>query len=143
MKEKILVSACFLHSGYKYNGGDNYNEKIALLQEKYDFILICPEVFGGLPTPRVASEIKEDRVYSELGVDVTNNFIDGANKALLLAKENGCKKAILKARSPSCGKDVIYDGSFTHTKIKGDGIACRLLKNNGIEVFTEDELDYL
>ena len=136
MKEKILVSACFLQSGFKYSGGDNYNEKIAQLSEKYDFVLICPEVFGGLPTPRVPSEIKDDKVYSESGLDVTNNFVIGAQKALLLAKENGCKKAILKARSPSCGKGIIYDGSFTHTKIEGDGIACRMLKENGIEVIS-------
>lgn len=142
-KEKILVSACFLHEGYKYSGGANINQKIIELQEKYEFILVCPEVFGGLPTPRAASEIVGDKVLSALGKDVTANFIDGAEKALELARINGCKKAILKGRSPSCGKGYIYDGSFSYKVIEGNGIAAKLLLENGIAVYTEDELENL
>ena len=66
-KEKILVSACFVSEGYKYSGGANINEKVLKLKEKYDFILICPEVFGGLPTPRVPSEIIGDKVINSIG----------------------------------------------------------------------------
>lgn len=143
MKEKILVSACFLHEGYKYDGTANINSSVKKLEEKYEFILICPEVFGDLGTPRLPAEKINDKVINTLGVDVTKEFNKGALKALELAKENGCSKAILKAKSPSCGKGVIYDGTFTHTKIKGNGIACELLLNNGIEVFTEEELDLL
>lgn len=143
MKEKILVSACFLHEGFKYDGGANFNEDIKKLQKKYEFILICPEVFGGLGTPRLPSEIKDDKVINSKNIDVTNEFNSGSLKALMLAKENGCSKAILKARSPSCGKGIIYDGTFTHTKIKGNGIACQLLLENGIDVYTEDEIDLL
>ena len=142
-KEKILVSACFLHEGYKYSGGANINNKIIKLQEKYDFILICPEVFGGLPTPRAASEIVGDKVINKEGKDVTKNFIVGANKALELAKTNGCSKAILKEKSPSCGKGYIYDGSFSHKVIEGNGIAAKLLIENGITVYNEDELENL
>lgn len=142
-KEKILVSACFLHEGYKYSGGSNFNPEVLRLQEKYDFVLICPEVFGGLPTPRIPSEQVGDKVYSSIGTDVTENFYSGAYKALQLAKENNITKAILKAKSPSCGKGKVYDGSFTHTLIDGNGVACKLLMDNGITVYTEDELHFL
>ena len=142
-KEKILVSACFLYEGYKYSGGANINQKIIELAEKYEFILICPEVFGGLPTPRPASEIVGDKVLSVEGKDVTINFTRGANKALELAKTNGCSKAILKSKSPSCGKGYIYDGSFSHKVIEGNGIAVKLLIENGNTVFTEEELENL
>ena len=142
-KEKILVSACFVDYGYKYSGGANINEKIIGLSEKYDFILICPEVFGGLPTPRPASEIVGDKVKNIIGEDVTINFKTGAEKALELAIKHNCKKAILKAKSPSCGKGVIYDGTFSHKAVSGNGVAANLLIAHGIEVFTEDELDKL
>lgn len=142
-KEKILVSACFIHSGYKYDGGANINEKIAKLTEKYDFVLICPEVFGGLPSPRYPSEIVGERVVNNIGEDVTDAFISGANKALELAKQHNIKKAILKAKSPSCGKGMIYDGTFSHQVVAGNGIAAQLLIENGIEVYTELELDNL
>ena len=142
-KEKILVSACFIHEGYKYSGGANINEKIIKLKEKFDFVLICPEVFGGLPTPRVPSEIVGNKVLNSIGEDVTKAFVNGAKKALELALENGCKKAILKAKSPSCGKGLVYDGSFSHTIIKGDGVAAKLLMENGITIYTEDEIEKL
>lgn len=142
-KEKILVSACFLHEGYKYNGGANINEKIKGLAEKYDFVLICPEVFGGLSSPRLPSEIFNDKVLNEVGEDVTEAFVNGAHKALELAIKHGCKKAILKAKSPSCGKGLIYDGSFSHTIIKGDGVAAKLLMENGITIYTENEIENL
>ena len=143
MREKILVSACFLQEGYKYDGGANINEEIKKLASKYDFILICPEVFGGLGTPRLPSEILNDKVINNKNEDVTKEFFTGALKALEMAKENGCKKAVLKAKSPSCGKGVIYDGTFTHTKKSGNGIACQLLLDNGIEVYTEEEINLL
>ena len=142
-KEKILVSACFLREGYKYNGGANINQKVIGLSEKYEFVLICPEVFGGLSTPRIPSEIVDDKVLNSIGEDVTEAFIKGAKKALELALKHGCKKAILKAKSPSCGKGFIYDGSFSHTITKGDGVAAKLLMENGITIYTEEELEKL
>jgi uncharacterized protein YbbK (DUF523 family) len=143
MKEKILVSACFLQHGYKYDGTANINQQIINLAEKYEFILICPEVFGGLPTPRVPSEVLGEKVLNSIGEDVTKAFVLGAEKALQLAKANGCKKAILKAKSPSCGKGYIYDGTFSHTLTEGNGVAARLLMENGIEVYTEEEIEKL
>ena len=142
-KEKILVSACFLKEGYKYSGGANINNKISKLAEKYEFILICPEVEGGLSTPRRPSEIVGNKVVNNIGEDVTAEFTRGAQLALEAARKNNCTKAILKAKSPSCGKGMIYDGTFSHKTIKGNGVAAQLLIDNGIEVYTEDELDNL
>ena len=140
-KEKILVSACFVSQGYKYNGDANINQKIMELAEKYEFVLICPEVFGGLSTPRLPSEIVGEKVLNNIGDDVTESFHKGAQDALNLALKYGCKKAILKAKSPSCGKGLIYDGTFSHTVTKGDGIAAKLLMDNGITVYTENEIE--
>ena len=61
-------------------------------------------------------------------------------RSLDKALENNVKKAILKAKSPSCGCGYIYDGSFTHTLIKGDGVTTKLFKENNIEVLTEENL---
>ena len=143
MKEKILVSACFLKKGYKYDGTDNLNQKVIDLASKYDFILVCPEVDGGLSVPRLPSERLGDRVINIKGEDVTKNFHNGANKALELAKKYDCKKALLKAKSPTCGKGIIYDGTFTHTKTSGHGVLCELLIKQGITIFTEDEIEQL
>ena len=142
-KEKLLVSACFVSKGYKYDGEANINLKIIELEQKYEFVFICPEVFGGLPVPRYPSEILGDKVVNIIGEDVTQNFNLGAIKALELAKKHNCKKALLKAKSPSCGKGIIYDGTFSHTLKEGHGITVRLLMENGIEVYTENELENL
>ncbi len=137
--EKILVSACLLGINCKYNGENNYNEKvIAYLQDK-EVIPICPEIMGGLPTPRVASEIKNGKVYSKNGEDVTKEFQKGAEETLKLAKLFGVKKALLKAKSPSCGYKKIYDGSFNNNLIDGNGITAELLLKNGIEIITEKD----
>ena len=138
--EKILVSACLLGINCKYDGTNNKNDKVIEYLKDKEVIPICPEIMGGLPTPRVPSEIKDDTVITKDNIDVTNNFSKGAEEVLYLAKLFNVKKALLKAKSPSCGVGEIYDGTFTHTKIKGDGITTRLLKENNIEVITELDL---
>ena len=137
--EKILVSACLLGINCKYTGGNNYNEKVIEYLKDKEVIPICPEIMGGLPTPRIASEIKDGKVYSKEGVDVTNEFQKGAQETLKLAKLLGAKKALLKAKSPSCGYKKIYDGTFTDTLIDGNGITADLLLKNGIEIITEKD----
>ena len=136
MKEKILVSACLLGVNCKYNGGNNYDPKVEEFLKDYDPVLICPEQMGGLPTPRVPSEIKGDRVINKDGEDVTDKFVLGAEETLFIAKKYDIKKALLKAKSPSCGNGKIYDGTFSDTLIEGDGITTKLLKENGIEIIT-------
>lgn len=143
MKEIILVSSCLLGNNCKYNGGNNYSEDVVKLKEKYNVIPICPETFGGLKVPRLPSEIKGDRVVSKIGKDVTKEFLDGAQKALYIAKSYNCKKAILKDKSPSCGVNYIYDGSFENKIIDGKGITAKLFIENGIAIYSEKELKKL
>ena len=138
--EKILVSACLLGINCKYDGGNNKNDKVLEYIKDKEVIPICPEIMGGLSTPRIPSEILNDKVINSEGLDVTDNFVKGANEVLYLAKLFNVKKALLKAKSPSCGVGEIYDGTFTHTKINGDGMTTRLLKENNIEVITELDL---
>lgn len=141
----ILVSACLLGEPCKYNGGSNRNEGILeqinrLAQgERARFIPVCPEVMGGLPAPRVPAEIQGERVMTADGRDVTEEYRRGAELALRLAEDHGCRLAVLKERSPSCGSGRIYDGTFSGQLVNGDGITARLLRENGVKVIGETE----
>ena len=137
-KEKILISACLIGLNCKYDGGNNENSKLVELMKEKDLVPICPEQLGGLKTPRVSAERKQEKVITKEGVDVTKEYQKGAEEVLNLAKKLNIKKAILKSRSPSCGIDEIYDGTFSHNLVKGDGVTAELLKKNGIEVISSD-----
>ena len=134
--EIIAVSACLLGVNVKYSGGNNYTEKLKKYTEGKIVLPICPEVLGGLPIPRDPSEIDKStgKIYSSKGKDVTENFIDGANKTLRMLKHFNVKTVILKDRSPSCGVTGVYDGTFSNNVIEGMGVTAKLLKNEGIEV---------
>jgi uncharacterized protein YbbK (DUF523 family) len=111
-------------------------------------IPVCPEQLGGLPTPRVCCEIVigengEKKIISKDGKDFTKEYVEGAEKTLAIAKIIGIKKAILQSRSPSCGYSRIYDGTFNGKLIKGNGLTAELLTQNGIIVYTEDEIESL
>lgn len=136
----ILISACLTGCRCRYDGKNKNRRDISILAQKYNLFPVCPEVDGGLPVPREPSEISGDRVMNKKGEDVTDAFVRGALAALECARANNCRAAILKARSPSCGRDEIYDGTFTSTLILGDGILVRMLKEEGIAVYTEDEI---
>jgi len=138
-KEKILVSACFLGINCKYDGTSNKNEKILKLTKDFILIPVCPEILGGLPTPREPAEQKEKRVITRSGKDITKYFEKGAKEVLKIVKILKIKKAILKQKSPSCGCGKIYDGTFSGKLIKGDGVTARLLKENKIQVFSEED----
>ena len=135
---KIMVSACLLGDNVKYDGGNNYQEDLVKFLENYEVIKICPEVMGGLEIPRIPSEIVGNKVINQKGIDVTDSYLKGARKVLEIALNNNIKVAILKKNSPSCGSGYIYDGTFTHTLISGDGITSKLLNENGIKVFNEE-----
>ena len=143
MKTKIIVSACLLGENCKYNGGNNKCEDIIALAEKFEIIPVCPESFGGLPIPRVPSEIKDGRVYSKTGEDLTEAFLSGAEQTLYIAKEANAPCAVLKENSPSCGFGKIYDGTFSGNKIDGNGITAQLLYDNEIQVFGESQVKKL
>ncbi|WP_103598139.1 DUF523 domain-containing protein [Campylobacter concisus] len=145
MREKVLISACLAGINCKFNGENNLLDRGVLdeISKKYHLLFVCPEVFGGLSTPREPAEMKGGLVVTKTAKDVSENFKFGAEICLKIAKLNGCKKAILKARSPSCGSGQIYDGSFSKKLVFGDGVAAKLLKENEILVFSEDEIGRL
>lgn len=141
--ENILISACLLGVACRYDGCRKPlpSSVIEKLQETYHLIPICPEVMGGLPTPRVPAEVQSDRkVMRADGVDVTENYRRGAQEALRLAELFGCRLAILKEKSPSCGAGRIYDGSFSKTLTDGNGVTAELFKKHGIRVMGESEI---
>ena len=137
---KILVSACLLGKACRYDGASRPCAHIIELKERHTIIPVCPEVMGGLPTPRPASEIQADgRLVNILGKDVTAEYHRGAEAVLALAREHGATVAILKEKSPACGKGRVYDGSFTGTLRDGNGVCAELLLQNGIRVLGETE----
>lgn len=138
--KNILVSACLLGEPCRYDGKSKPCERVIALKNTYNLIPICPEVMGGLPTPRTPSEICGERVLMKDGRDVTENYNRGAQKALEIARENACTVAILKEKSPSCGSGLIHNGSFDGGLVEGDGITTQLLKQNGIRVLGESEI---
>lgn len=141
--ENLLISSCLAGNNTKYNGKNNYLPLIEKLKDKYNLIVICPEVMGGLSIPRDPSEIKGDKVISNKGNDVTKEYNLGAKIALELAKKYNCKKALLMEKSPSCGVKKIYDGTFSKNLIDGMGITTKLLYESKIEVYSKDEIDLL
>ena len=138
----ILVSRCLLGEPCRYDGK---SKPVALVRELeaqgHTLIPVCPEVLGGLPTPRPPAEVQPDgRVVNRAGQDVTAAYRAGAEQALALAQAHNCGLAILKAKSPSCGSLQRYDGTFTGTLIPGQGVAAALLTQAGIRVLDEDHL---
>lgn len=138
----ILVSHCFLGEPCRYDGASRLDRQIIELHRAgHNLIPVCPEVLGGLGVPREPAELQPDgRVLTQAGEDVTAQYRAGAERAVEIAKENGCTVAVLKARSPSCGSGEVYNGAFTGTLTSGWGIAAKLLSEAGLEVMDEEHL---
>lgn len=136
----ILVSACLLGENCKYCGGNNRREDVCRFLEGKEYISFCPEQAGGLPTPRLPSERRGDRVVSRAGEDVTEAFRLGAERALETCRRQGIDLAILKQGSPSCGSRYVYDGSFSGVKVSGQGVTAELLRAEGIRVISEEDV---
>lgn len=141
--ENILVSACLLGVSCRYDGLAKPNDKVIALKSEYNLIPVCPEIMGGLPTPRPSAEIHCGNVINKAGENVTAAFKKGAEETLRLAELFGCRKAVLKENSPSCGFGCVYDGTFTRTLKDGNGVTAERLNNNGIEIFGESDIDRL
>lgn len=136
----ILVSACLLGENCKYNGGSNYSKKVCDFVKGCEVIPVCPEVLGGLPTPRIPSEIAGGVVRNREGVSVDREFRTGAEKALEIAQNHHAELAILQSRSPSCGVKEIYDGTFSGKKIPGQGVFAGMLLRAGIRVLDAEDV---
>lgn len=152
-RRRIVISACLLGVNCNYKG----SASAELLQrplffdgaaEKFEFIPICPEQLGGMPTPRIPSELTASAasviagsgsVVSRESVDVTSCFLKGGSEALRLAILLKADFAVLKSRSPSCGKKNIYDGTFSGVLVNGPGITAQMFLDAGIKVFDEHE----
>lgn len=140
---KIMVSACLLGENCKYNGGSNRNENVLKFVEGHTVISVCPEVLGGLPTPRIPSEIVNGIVTNKEGIVVDEEFRKGAKEALNRAESEKIDLCILKAGSPSCGCSYIYDGTFSGTRIEGSGIFAGMMIERGYKVVDENHIHEL
>lgn len=142
--EKILVSACLCGLATRYDGGHGNFPFLGKLRKYYEIVPFCPEVEGGLSTPRARAEIVKGQVMTEDGKNVTKNYNEGAEKALKLCHFLGIRVAILNDKSPSCGSRFIHDGSFKNNVIEGIGVTARVLIADGIKVYSDkDALDFL
>ncbi|MFC5541365.1 MAG: DUF523 domain-containing protein [Bacilli bacterium] len=145
----ILVSSCLAGLKVRYNGTHCLDEKVAKLIEEKKAVAVCPEVLGGLSTPREPAEIiggdgndvldGKAKVVTENGKDVTEHFLRGAYATLEVAKKVGATLVVLKENSPSCGSTMVYSGEFNGQKIAGDGVTSALLKRNGFKVISEEQ----
>lgn len=145
----IVVSACLAGLEVRYDGGHCLSEKIRRLIEEKKAVAVCPEVLGGLPTPRPPAEIQggtgEDvlngkaKVVDCNGTDVTAQFVKGAQLALQKVQQLQATMVVLKEDSPSCGSQHIYDGSFAGQTMVGEGVTAALLRKNGIRVLSEHD----
>lgn len=138
----ILISRCLLGEPCRYDGKSKPSPIVQTLRQAgHHLVPVCPEVLGGLPTPRPPAERQKDgRVVNREGTDVTAQYRSGAQQALELARSEGCTLAVLKANSPSCGSLHVYDGTFSKTLIPGPGVAAELLAQAGMTVVDEDHI---
>lgn len=138
---KIGVSACLLGLNCKYNGGNNFSATLEEYLEGHELVPLCPEVMGGLPTPRVPAELVEGEVMNREGRSVDDAFRRGAEIALRRVLEEGAEFVILQSRSPSCGVKEVYDGSFSGKLIPGKGVFTARLEEAGISAIDVEDVD--
>lgn len=156
MTAKILVSACLMGHAVRYDGASKplAHPAIDRWREEGRLVTICPEMSAGMTVPRPPAEIAgrqggsdvlsgKARVVEKTGGEVTDEFVRAAENALALALETGCRFALLIDGSPSCGSSYIYDGSFSGARHPGMGVTAALLRQNGIEVYSDSEIDRL
>ena len=149
MMESILVSSCLLGLKTRYDGTDNYSQAVIDYIEvnRLTPIPVCPEQLAGLSTPRPkcwfsqgdgeSALTRSGTLVTENGQDITDIFLHGARECLKIAKLAHCKRAILQQRSPSCGSQQVY---LAEKLVKGVGVTTALLKNSGLQVFSDDNL---
>lgn len=142
-RRRVLVSSCLLGAYCRYNGEIKRCDQVDALIDAAEIIPFCPEIYGGMPTPRLPAERCGEGVFAKNGAEVTSEYERGAREALKIADALGICDAVLKERSPSCGSGEIYDGTFSGTRIAGDGVTAALFKKNDIAVYGESCIDAL
>lgn len=135
----VIVSACLAGQKCNYRGSDTPCPRVKALVDTGKAIAVCPEVLAGLPTPRIPCEQRDGKVMTADGEDMTDVFTRGAQLATDIAQKHSCTKAILKSYSPSCGSGKVYDGTFTHTVVAGNGVFAQSLQDAGIYVESDQE----
>ena len=136
----ILVSACLLGIYCRYDGRCETDERVMALSRDHVLIPVCPEQLGGLPTPRAAVELLDGRAVTRDGADLTEAFERGVGQAMRVAGLTGARMAVLQPRSPSCGRGIIYDGTFSGTRVEGDGVLAQALAARGVALLVPDDL---
>ena len=147
----IGISACLGGIACRYDGKSQTNDQLVKLVQENKAIIVCPEVLGGLSTPRKPAEIIGGDGYDVLqgnakvvdidGIDVTDAFLEGARRAFNTLRDKNITIMILKENSPSCGSAQIYNGTFSGTKINGIGVATAYFREKGLKVYSDTEVD--
>ncbi|MEG1504065.1 MAG: DUF523 domain-containing protein [Enterococcus sp.] len=142
------ISACLGGIACRYDGRSNESPLLKELVATDQAIVVCPEVLGGLPIPRIPAEIQggdgfdvwnhHAKVIDKNGLDVTEAFKEGAILAFEQLQHLQVTELILKEKSPSCGSTMIYDGSFSGNRIKGVGVATAYFIQKGLTVYSEE-----
>lgn len=139
---KLLVSACLLGVPCRYDAAARpCPAALKALEDGHQLIPVCPEILGGLATPRCPAERQGEAVITREGQDVTAQYARGAQETLRLARLFDVRHALLKENSPSCGFGRIYDGTFSGRLTEGSGVTAQLLSENGVEVFGESQAE--
>ena len=137
---KVLVSACLLGRNCKYNGGNNYNERVAAFIEDKEVVEYCPEVLAGMGIPRVPIEIVNGVLMDRNGSNVDEAMRQAVQKALEEIRQLGIDCAVLQSRSPTCGVNQVYDGTFSGKLIPGQGVFAKALMDAGIKVIDAEDV---
>ncbi len=138
---KIIVSACLLGENCKYNGGNNYDPRVAAFCEGGEVSPVCPEVLAGLGIPRIPIEIKDGIVTRRDGIVVDETIRTAVAQILEKIKNEDIECAVLKARSPTCGVRQVYDGTFSGKLVDGAGVLAQALKDADYIVLDNEELE--
>ena len=137
---KVVVSACLLGENCKYNGGNNYSEKVAQFVSGREVIPVCPERLAGLGIPRTPIEIRDGRVISRDGKDVTAVLNEAVGQILAQLSAEDVECVVLKSRSPTCGVKQVYDGTFTGTLVDGMGVLAKALTDAGYKILDAEDI---
>ena len=133
----FLVSACLCGLACRYDGLAKPVGRLVELHRAGLALAVCPEVDGGLSTPRQPCELRQGKVVGRDGLDLTEAFKLGSERALGMARKNNLRLAVLKDNSPSCGSTAVYDGSFSGLLIPGQGLTAAILRDNGLLIISE------